>query len=323
VIRTSPVGIWAEDPNGGFYSPGDTNHFLWRFFDDFSKDESFVSPPLPSKGGWGGPIVQPDGKILIKHGVDAFDGTSGYPDNNRGLFRLNHDGSVDDSFQVDFVITPQTAYLVASGLTVLPDGRILYGILRFLHDGQRDPTWNLPSVNDLINAVIAQSDGKTVICGRFNRVNGIRRGGLARLNLDGTLDFSFDPSAGAFGAADVRVQGDGRLVVYFEGLEVWRYFPDGRLDPTLQIRRSVNYMGFAMDRTDRIYTVESRVVNQYSGRERLTADAEPVALVLQRSAVVDGSWLPIANIPANTPIDFAISDFPGTGNTFFRAVPAQ
>jgi hypothetical protein len=230
---------------------------------------------------------------------------------------------VDDLFQVDFVITPQTAYLVASGLTVLPDGRILYGILRFLHDGQRDPTWNLPSVNDLINAVIVQSDGRTVICGRFNRVNGIRRGGLARLNLDGTLDFSFDPSTGAFGATDVRVQGDGRLVVYFEGLEVWRYFPDGRLDPTLQIRRSANYMGFAMDRTDRIYTVESGVVNQYSGRERLTADAEPVAFVLQRSPFVDGSWSLIANIPANAPIDFAISDFPGTGNTFYRAIPAQ
>src|SRR3954470_13920238 len=62
----------------------------------------------------------------------------------------------------------------------------------FLDNGQRDPDWNVVSVNGQINCVTVQPDGKSLLCGNFNRVNGMPRAGLARLESNGTLDFSFN-----------------------------------------------------------------------------------------------------------------------------------
>lgn len=42
-------------------------------------------------------------------------------------------------------------------------------------------------------AIAAQADGKVVIGGEFNSVNGVARRNVARLNADGTLDTTFDP----------------------------------------------------------------------------------------------------------------------------------
>jgi len=41
-----------------------------------------------------------------------------------------------------------------------------------------------------------QADGRIIIAGDFDEYNGFTRNGLARLNSDGTLDFSFDPGSG-------------------------------------------------------------------------------------------------------------------------------
>ena len=46
-----------------------------------------------------------------------------------------------------------------------------------------------------IYAMASQSDGKVVIGGTFNKVNGVARSNLARLNADGSIDTSFDIQA--------------------------------------------------------------------------------------------------------------------------------
>jgi uncharacterized repeat protein (TIGR02543 family) len=45
-----------------------------------------------------------------------------------------------------------------------------------------------------INAITKQPDGKMLIGGNFNYVNGVARNNLARLNVDGSLDLSWDPN---------------------------------------------------------------------------------------------------------------------------------
>jgi hypothetical protein len=62
--------------------------------------------------------------------------------------------------------------------------------------------------------VALQPNGKILIAGVFDRVAGVPRKGLARLNPDGTLDAGFEP----LGAADgglwrVLVQPDGKVLV--------------------------------------------------------------------------------------------------------------
>jgi hypothetical protein len=41
-----------------------------------------------------------------------------------------------------------------------------------------------------------QSDGRIIVGGKFTSVNGIGRNNIARLNVNGTLDESFNPGTG-------------------------------------------------------------------------------------------------------------------------------
>jgi len=71
-------------------------------------------------------------------------------------------------------------------------------------------------VNGTVFAIAAQPDGKILIGGQFNAVNGIQRLNLARLNPDGTLDASFlpkptDGTNGPVFALGILV--DGRILV--------------------------------------------------------------------------------------------------------------
>ena len=66
-----------------------------------------------------------------------------------------------------------------------------------------------------MNALVVQSDGKVVICGDFTTVNGAARNRIARLNSDGTLDFTFLATASGanFAVNAAAVQSDGKIVI--------------------------------------------------------------------------------------------------------------
>ena len=56
--------------------------------------------------------------------------------------------------------------------------------------------------------------GKVLIAGAFARINGIGRSRLARLNIDGSVDQSFDIGSGFDGTInDIAVQSDGKIIV--------------------------------------------------------------------------------------------------------------
>ena len=65
-----------------------------------------------------------------------------------------------------------------------------------------------------VHVVLLQTNGQTLIGGSFTSFNNIGRRGVARLNVDGSLDASFDPGAGVNGVVNAMLlQGDGRLLV--------------------------------------------------------------------------------------------------------------
>jgi uncharacterized delta-60 repeat protein len=68
-----------------------------------------------------------------------------------------------------------------------------------------------------VKTLSVQPDGKILVGGGFSQFNGSEANGLARLNLDGTIDGSFDTSVGFSGgfAPDVRsiaLQPDGKIL---------------------------------------------------------------------------------------------------------------
>ena len=112
------------------------------------------------------------------------------------------------------------------------------------------PPFNtVPGADDQVRAVVVQPDSKSVIGGEFRHVNTIPMNRLARFNMDGSLDLTFNPGTGADGFVQAIVQYPtdfqnqarvGQLIVaggfisYNGSLRpsIARVNSDGSLDPT-------------------------------------------------------------------------------------------
>lgn len=144
-------------------------------------------------------LLLPDGKILIGGDFDFVDGVG-----CKGLARLNADGTLDATF----LGSVEGGGVLA--LALQPDGKIIVGggftsansvpanrIARLLATGAIDPSFNLGTgFNNAVHALAVQPDGKLVAAGGFTDHNGAFAGRIARLNPDGTRDFSFSTGFG-------------------------------------------------------------------------------------------------------------------------------
>jgi uncharacterized delta-60 repeat protein len=108
------------------------------------------------------------------------------------------------------------------------DGKILLGgaftlcnntarnrIARLNADGTLDASFN-PGLgaNNTIYAIAIQSDGKILIGGDFTTYNGIQSNRIARLNIDGTLDISFNSASGPDNTVyAIAIQNNGKIII--------------------------------------------------------------------------------------------------------------
>jgi uncharacterized delta-60 repeat protein len=140
------------------------------------------------------------------------------------LIRLNPDGSVDtsfkasevDAFEVQGIVPQAEGKILVSGVFTRFGGELGGGIVRLMPDGTRDTSFNAPSTTVGPAKPAVQADGKIVIAGGFRRINDTSfPHGVARLNADGTLDSSFQPSGFTriMTIRDPIIQEDGKIVL--------------------------------------------------------------------------------------------------------------
>jgi uncharacterized delta-60 repeat protein len=200
-----------------------------------------------------GPVIQPDGKVL----VGGFDSVGDW-----GLVRLTNTGALDPTFDSDGrVLTgfpvmdsgnrPNNMVLQADGKIVVSGvvlsskitvrGQVVYnydfGVVRYLPGGALDPsfgpggtgrvTTNISTYsstgqsnqNDWSQALAIQPDGKILVGGYSQRDATTRNASMVRYNADGTLD-------GTFGVG-------GKVVSYFSSVANWikdlQVLPDGKI----------------------------------------------------------------------------------------------
>lgn len=262
-----PVTAIAVQPNGQviisghFISVnGSTRRGVVRVNVDGTLDPTFV-PQIPTGTSFldfhqmG---IQPDGGI-----VGGFD----------GVYRLNSDGTLDTRFAPDVGSV--------NALTVQTDGKILVSdeffdpiagvnvdeVSRFLANGAFDTSFTSPQLDDWVNSIAAQPDGKVVIGGYFTQVNGTAQNRIARLNIDGSLDSTFNIGLGFQGTNAVvyvvALQPDGKAVVggsfaQVNGLNrnyIVRFNTDGSVDKTFDPGTGPNgYVeSIAVQRDGKIY----------------------------------------------------------------------
>lgn len=164
--------------------------------------------------------LQPDGKIIIGGNFSEYDGIS-----SNKIVRLNSDGSIDSSFN------PGTGFSnIVTSTTLQGDGKIIVGgnfsafngnvtkyITRLNSDGSIDESFNVginKGFDNRVHCVKIQSDDKIIVGGNFSEYSGDPITGIAILNMDGSLDKTFDSGANwNVSIRSVSLQSDGKIIV--------------------------------------------------------------------------------------------------------------
>jgi uncharacterized delta-60 repeat protein len=170
-------------------------------------------------------VVQPDGKILIGGNFTLVNGTV-----CNGLARLNADGSVESTA----TFNPGTGVTGSiSAMALQPDGKIVIAgfftavngqprshIARLHSDGSLESTATFNPGTGVsgtgVFTLALQSDGKILLGGLFNSVDGNARSNIARLNSNGSVESiaTFNIGSGAAGVVnEILVQPDNKILV--------------------------------------------------------------------------------------------------------------
>jgi uncharacterized delta-60 repeat protein len=109
----------------------------------------------------------------------------------------------------------------------------------FSQAGLLDINFN-PETNaqGLIGAIAIQPDGKIVAVGSSTYYNGLPAFGFGRLNTDGSVDATFQPTSVIDGGMSVALQSDGKILVGDAGRGtsgIRRFNANGSVDGTFNI----------------------------------------------------------------------------------------
>ncbi len=216
---------------GGDFTTADgiTRNRIARLNTDGSLDEKFATQVVGADNSVRTVLSQSDGRVLI----GGLFGTVNTV-NRAAIARLNYDGTVDTGFNPGagadspvyaigemFVgpVTNTNRRIVVGGSFSKIGGVPSPNIGRFKDDGSVDMGFSQVGASGTVYAIAVYStndinSGKILIGGDFTQIGGVTRQHIARLNMDGTLDASFNPGAGPNGSVRaIAIQQDGNIVL--------------------------------------------------------------------------------------------------------------
>jgi uncharacterized delta-60 repeat protein len=154
--------------------------------------------------------IQNDGKSIVAGNFTSFNQTPA-----SFIIRFNTNGAVDSSFSVNTSINwiVNSSYIQNDG-KIFIGGEFAKGVLKLNIDGTTDNTFNSGiGTNGNVNSIAVQDDGKIIITGDFTSYNGIGRGRIARINIDGSIDLTFNNGSGTNGIVQTTsIQNDGKII---------------------------------------------------------------------------------------------------------------
>lgn len=224
---------------------GDITTHIARLNSDGTLDKSFKLESNIHVGqanyGVKSIAIQDDGKIVVVGNIHVSTNSGG----RSFVFRLNDDGSFDESFtNADGNLSAW-----ARACVVQNDGKIVVGglfgaignnwgnnnIIRLNINGSLDPTFQsgtgcadasgISGLGSSISKLVLQNDGKILVGGEFESFNGHTSKRIIRLNADGSLDPTFQSGTGISKSnsaanivttatvTDIALQADGNILV--------------------------------------------------------------------------------------------------------------
>ena len=179
---------------------------------DYTDQTLRVLPNTPYTDGFGGITNTPDYNGPVDFNVtfpaDTLRVTVTLAITNDNVVEFNEDIRIQ-IYRIPSVTTEAIGPNATAAITILYDEQPA---------GQADREWDAegisstqppfnttPGANNTVAAVAVQPDGRTVIVGDFTAVNSVSRFRVARMNLDGALDLTFNPGSGADGFVEALV----------------------------------------------------------------------------------------------------------------------
>lgn len=145
---------------------------------------------------------------------------------------------------------PQAGRVILGGLFTQIGATNRNYIARFNTDGSLDLSFNPRGGADKpVVATAIQPDGKVLIGGEFTTYDGVVRNGLARLNVDGSIDTTFGGGTGADASVlAIVLQEDGKIIIggeftFYNGVarkHLARLNTDGSLDASFDPGSAIN-----------------------------------------------------------------------------------
>lgn len=255
-VRTMSLQKDGKIVIGGYFNnvEGQSRNLIARLNTDGSLDYSF-DPGTGASGSLGTAIngntnsfvfytaLQPDGKILMTGNFTTFNGVG-----RNGLARLNTNGTLDVTFNIGgginygswgrSLLVQSNGQIIMTGWFTSYNGGGYNRMVRINPDGSADPTFT-PYFGDLtaVYTAVQLTNGQYIVAGHCENNNNYFTNEIARLNSNGSYDYSFHGSANDK-VETIRLQADGKIVMsgYFslaDGVgvsSVARLNPDGSLD---------------------------------------------------------------------------------------------
>lgn len=225
---------------GGYFTRyvTDTQNGIVRINPDGSRDKTFdiltgfgFSPSVTALG------LQSDGKIIVGGAFLYYKGIS-----QNHLIRLNSNGTKDNSFdigtgygigqtdRINFIVVQQNGKIFTGGYFKDYQGITVNNILSINSDGSRDTTFETgDGFNSAVYAIAQQTDGKTIVGGKFTNYQQTLQNNLIRFNTDNSIDTSFNIGSGFFYSYNgtqgiiksIAIQTDGKIMVggYFNAYQ--------------------------------------------------------------------------------------------------------
>ena len=230
--------------------------------------------------------------------------------------RLSGNGLLDNAFNVGSgpndavraVAVQTNGQIIIAGDFTTVNGFLLTRLARLNADGVVDTSFgNGLGADGPVRGLDIQQDGKILVVGDFHTINGSPRNGVARLNPDGAVDFTFDPGTGANGIVRaVVVPPDNKPILAGDFTSMagrpaggfTRLNPDGSVDITFATGAGANAPVHALALANVTSTfVIPRVANGTDLEDRLVVDTGANSGVL----IIDYDFL---SIPDNLRVYF-------------------
>ncbi len=197
--------------------------------------------------------IQPDDKIIVWWSFTEFNSVS----RNR-IARINTDWSADTSFDpgnwfnsdVNWVAIQQNWKIVVWWSFTEFNGQPISQLAQLNSDGTLDTSFDPgTSFDNVIRNITLDPSGKILVWWAFGKYNGNSIEKIARINIDGTLDTSFNPWMGPNNEVySIAVQSDGKILIWWIFTEVngatrnsiARLNSDGSLDTSFDTAATIN-----------------------------------------------------------------------------------